>query len=142
MNALQAETSPYLRQHADNPVHWQPWGPNALQTAAQANKHIAIDNISSIATSLGAKKVAKRAFELLREQPIITHVVSDDDALIGCHRFLADHRLMVEPACGANLSAVYNGCVPLQDKRNILLIVCGGVGVTLTQLTEWSRRLS
>ena len=40
MNALQAETSPYLRQHAGNPVHWQPWGPNALQTAAQENKPI------------------------------------------------------------------------------------------------------
>ena len=25
-NLLGDETSPYLRQHKDNPVHWMPWG--------------------------------------------------------------------------------------------------------------------
>ncbi|MTB02326.1 MAG: DUF255 domain-containing protein, partial [Actinobacteria bacterium] len=29
-NRLANETSPYLRQHADNPVDWWPWGPEAL----------------------------------------------------------------------------------------------------------------
>ena len=33
-NALGAATSPYLRQHADNPVHWQQWTPEALAEAA------------------------------------------------------------------------------------------------------------
>jgi len=33
-NALAAATSPYLRQHADNPVHWQQWSPEALDEAA------------------------------------------------------------------------------------------------------------
>ncbi len=33
-NALSAATSPYLRQHADNPVHWQQWAPEALAEAA------------------------------------------------------------------------------------------------------------
>ncbi|MDI6630762.1 MAG: thioredoxin domain-containing protein, partial [Rhodococcus sp. (in: high G+C Gram-positive bacteria)] len=32
-NALGESTSPYLKQHADNPVHWQQWGPQALQSA-------------------------------------------------------------------------------------------------------------
>jgi uncharacterized protein len=32
-NALAQETSPYLRQHADNPVDWLPWGPVALARA-------------------------------------------------------------------------------------------------------------
>ncbi|UXA05792.1 thioredoxin domain-containing protein [Mycobacterium sp. SMC-2] len=34
-NTLGLATSPYLRQHADNPVHWQQWGPQALAAAAQ-----------------------------------------------------------------------------------------------------------
>jgi uncharacterized protein YyaL (SSP411 family) len=34
VNALGAATSPYLRQHADNPVHWQQWTPDALAEAA------------------------------------------------------------------------------------------------------------
>ena len=35
MNRLADETSPYLRQHKDNPVDWWPWGPAALAEAAQ-----------------------------------------------------------------------------------------------------------
>ena len=33
-NTLAEATSPYLRQHADNPVHWQQWTPEALAEAA------------------------------------------------------------------------------------------------------------
>jgi uncharacterized protein YyaL (SSP411 family) len=39
-NELDKETSPYLLQHADNPVHWQPWGTAALQRAKETNKPI------------------------------------------------------------------------------------------------------
>ncbi len=38
MNRLAGETSPYLRQHADNPVDWYPWGREALELARQADK--------------------------------------------------------------------------------------------------------
>jgi uncharacterized protein len=34
-NALASETSPYLRQHANNPVDWLPWGPPALERARE-----------------------------------------------------------------------------------------------------------
>ncbi len=34
-NELAAATSPYLRQHADNPVHWKQWGADALAEAAR-----------------------------------------------------------------------------------------------------------
>jgi hypothetical protein len=34
-NRLALETSPYLLQHQDNPVHWQPWGPAAFEEAAR-----------------------------------------------------------------------------------------------------------
>jgi uncharacterized protein YyaL (SSP411 family) len=39
-NQLGAETSPYLLQHKDNPVHWRPWGQAALAEAKAANKPI------------------------------------------------------------------------------------------------------
>ena len=35
MNRLAAETSPYLRQHADNPVDWYPWGDEAFARATE-----------------------------------------------------------------------------------------------------------
>jgi uncharacterized protein YyaL (SSP411 family) len=39
-NRLVHETSPYLRQHAHNPVDWFPWGPEALEAARRENKPI------------------------------------------------------------------------------------------------------
>lgn len=39
-NRLINETSPYLLQHAHNPVDWYPWGEEALKKAAQENKPI------------------------------------------------------------------------------------------------------
>ena len=39
-NRLGEETSPYLIQHKDNPVHWQAWGPAALAAAAAADRPI------------------------------------------------------------------------------------------------------
>ena len=35
MNRLGGESSPYLRQHADNPVHWYPWGEEARAAAIE-----------------------------------------------------------------------------------------------------------
>jgi uncharacterized protein YyaL (SSP411 family) len=39
-NRLAAETSPYLLQHAHNPVDWYPWGPEALAQAVSADRPI------------------------------------------------------------------------------------------------------
>ena len=40
MNRLAEETSPYLLQHADNPVHWYPWGEEALVRARDEDRPI------------------------------------------------------------------------------------------------------
>src|SRR3954470_17340461 len=39
-NGLAGATSPYLRQHADNPVAWHPWGEEALSLARREDKPI------------------------------------------------------------------------------------------------------
>ncbi len=41
-NELSTETSPYLLQHAQNPVHWQPWSTKALQMAKDFDKPILV----------------------------------------------------------------------------------------------------
>jgi uncharacterized protein YyaL (SSP411 family) len=41
-NRLAKETSPYLLQHAENPVDWYPWGPEALEKARSENKVILV----------------------------------------------------------------------------------------------------
>lgn len=42
MNQLQYETSPYLRQHKDNPVDWYAWKPAALERARREHKPILV----------------------------------------------------------------------------------------------------
>jgi len=41
-NHLLHESSPYLQQHAHNPVNWYPWGPEALDKARKEHKNIII----------------------------------------------------------------------------------------------------
>jgi uncharacterized protein len=41
-NALAQETSPYLRQHAENPVDWLPWGPQALAAARELDRPLLV----------------------------------------------------------------------------------------------------
>jgi uncharacterized protein YyaL (SSP411 family) len=41
-NKLIHESSPYLLQHAHNPVDWYPWGEEALQRARDENKPILV----------------------------------------------------------------------------------------------------
>src|SRR6201991_4342526 len=41
-NRLAHETSPYLLQHADNPVDWYPWGEEALQRARAEDKPLLV----------------------------------------------------------------------------------------------------
>lgn len=40
MNRLNDETSPYLLQHADNPVDWHPWGEEAFRIAREQDKPV------------------------------------------------------------------------------------------------------
>ena len=41
-NELAGETSPYLLQHAENPVHWVPWSPDALARAAREGRPVLV----------------------------------------------------------------------------------------------------
>src|SRR5438552_595318 len=42
MNRLAQETSPYLLQHAGNPVDWQPWGDEAFSQARESGKPLLV----------------------------------------------------------------------------------------------------
>lgn len=117
-------------------------GADALASSLKQGRNASIPRIASIATSLGAKMVADTAFAYAVEHGVHSHVVTDRQALDACFQFLDDHRVLVEPACGAGLSAVYEPASVLKNKRDILVVVCGGAGVTMQQLEKWNTELS
>ena len=75
-------------------------GAASLHAAMQAGHTVELERIASVAGSLGAKRVAEQALACARQHPVHSHLVSDRAALEACERFLLDHRVLVEPACG------------------------------------------
>lgn len=117
-------------------------GADSLAQSMRAGERIELPAITSVATSLGARQVCHGAIEATRDHDIRSHVVSDLEAVEACLRFLDDHRLLVEPACGASLALAY-GARPdaLAGFRCPLIVVCGGATATAQQLAAWAARL-
>jgi L-serine/L-threonine ammonia-lyase len=117
-------------------------GADSLAQSLAAGWRVELPRITSIATSLGARQVCARAFELAATHPMHSVVVSDNAAVHACHSFLQDHRVLVEPACGAALAVAYQRHAALQPFENVLVIVCGGATATAEQLRAWSAQYS
>ncbi len=102
-------------------------GAASLKKAIDARHLITLDKIESIASSLASKKVAQQALDLALKHNVQSYTVSDKEALQACHSFLNESGCLVEPACGAALSAVYQNPEFIHDADSILVMVCGGV---------------
>ncbi|PHV23487.1 serine dehydratase [Janthinobacterium sp. BJB446] len=116
-------------------------GAASLATAVAAREHVTLPAVTSIATSLAARQVCAQAFAISQTRLLHSVVVSDQAAVDACQRFITDQRLVVEPACGAALAAVYGKVQELAPYRNVLVIVCGGVTATTQQLDHWTATL-
>lgn len=113
-------------------------GAASFNRSLHAGRLVELEKISSIATSLGAKRVCEKALQWSRQHAIRSEVVSDRAALVACERFLADHRLLVEPACGATLALAYDRSPALAGFTRVLFIVCGGATATIDQIRAWT----
>ncbi|MCO7519257.1 MULTISPECIES: pyridoxal-phosphate dependent enzyme [unclassified Pseudomonas] len=111
-------------------------GAASLHAAMAAGHTVELPTIASVATSLGAKRVAEQALACTREHPVHSYLVSDREALQACEQLLLDHRLLVEPACGAALALLARP-EALAAYDNVLVIVCGGATATLEQIHTW-----
>jgi L-serine/L-threonine ammonia-lyase len=114
-------------------------GADSYAQSLAAGERIELPAITSIATSLGARRVSGQAFALAAQHPVLPVVVSDAAAVDACVRFMDDHRVVVEPACGASLALAYQQHEALADYRNVLVVVCGGVTASVAQLQAWNR---
>ncbi|AXQ47947.1 pyridoxal-phosphate dependent enzyme [Pseudomonas vlassakiae] len=114
-------------------------GAASLHAAMQAGHTVELPGIASVASSLGAKRVAEQALSCTRQHPVHCHLVSDRAALEACERFLLDHRVLVEPACGAALALAYSA-EALAGYQHVLVVVCGGATATLEQIQAWLKQ--
>jgi len=112
-------------------------GASSLASSVSAGRLVTLDRINTVATTLGAKKIAARAFQYANTRNVAPFVVTDGAAVDACLRFSKDHRILVEPACGASLSVVYGGAEGIRRARSVLVIVCGGIGVSIEKLLKW-----
>ncbi|HUF38663.1 MAG TPA: pyridoxal-phosphate dependent enzyme [Anaerolineales bacterium] len=116
-------------------------GADSFAQAMAAGELVTLPGITSIATTLGAQTVCRQALDSARRHRVTPLVVSDRQALDACIAFAEDHRVLVEPACGAALAAGYEALGPVTAHEPVLFIVCGGAAVTPGMLGEWGKEL-
>lgn len=120
-------------------------GANCLNAALKKGSQVTLPDITSVAKCLGALTVCQTTLDYIKKHKNFQSVVVEDrQAIDACLKFADDHRILVEPACGASLAAVYGDVIHnLQNEsklgpvKSALVIVCGGSSVTLAQLEKW-----
>jgi len=117
---------------------------------------VSLDGITSVATSLGALKVTPAVIQRAHRHQergedtgsgddVFSYVCTDREAVDACLKFSSDHRMLVEPACGASLAPLYSerlrskllGELRGDENSGIIVEVCGGSGVNLDLLQGW-----
>lgn len=124
-------------------------GGDSLNASVGAGELVTLPAITTIATSLGATRVAEEAFAWTRRagDGLVSAVVTDREAVVAMSRFLDDARMLVESACAATIATVYNGDLRkylgdgLSDEqwaaKKIVVVVCGGSNISLEMLEKY-----
>uniref|UniRef100_A0A8C3X7G5 L-serine dehydratase/L-threonine deaminase n=1 Tax=Catagonus wagneri TaxID=51154 RepID=A0A8C3X7G5_9CETA len=124
-------------------------GADSFNASTKAGKLVTLPRITSVAKALGVTTVTAQAMKVFQEQPVFSEVVSDQEAVAALEKFVDDEKILVEPACGAALAAVYSRvvqklqgegklCSPLSS---LVVIVCGGGNISLAQLPALKEQL-
>jgi len=106
-------------------------GAASFAAALQAGHPVTLPAMKTIANSLASARVCEAVVQSALNHSVRSALVSDAQALSACQRFAHDHRILVEPACGAALAALYETPQAVGDAQSVLVVVCGGVGVIL-----------
>ncbi|WP_211442559.1 pyridoxal-phosphate dependent enzyme [Collimonas humicola] len=117
-------------------------GAASLNAAVRAGELVSLPAITSIASTLAAKRVAAECFAWTQRHEVHSVVVSDAQAVSAALQFADQMRILVEPACGAALAVAYENLPVLAPYKRPLIVVCGGIGVSLAMLAGWKERFS
>ena len=114
----------------------------SFAASVKANKVVTLSEINTVAGTLAAKCVTRELFNWTRQHAITPLTVTDKEAVQACLRFLDNHRVLVEPACGAALAVIYKNEPALKNVASILVIVCGGIGISVDTLGKYIEDLN
>lgn len=123
-------------------------GASSFAQAWNSGELVTLPSIDSVATSLGALQVSETAIERSKSHEskslgsVTTAICTDAEAVDACLQFARDHRMLVEPACGAALAVLYSKRLRKGVEGPIVVQVCGGSGVNLELLQQWKEQLS
>ncbi|MBE7181768.1 MAG: pyridoxal-phosphate dependent enzyme [Terriglobus roseus] len=125
-------------------------GAQSLHYSLEKGELSTLPAITSLATSLGAIRVAPRAFELAHQHQddglVRSLVLSDAEACMGCWCFADDERILVEPACGVSVALAYEPerlrkAIPnFGPQSKVVIIVCGGARTSLDTLIGYREK--
>lgn len=113
-------------------------GAAKMGASLKAGVPVRLEKPVSIATSICMPVFSERMFDQMKDYPLIPEVVTDDQAARACYEFCNDHRLIVEPACGAALAVAYEKRECLKQFSKVVIEVCGGVVVSPEMLLKWT----
>jgi len=117
-------------------------GTNSFAQSLKRGELVTLENVNSVAKSLAARAVSEQALLVAKTHPVSSLVVSDKEAVVACLEFLESHKLVVEPACGAALSALSSErSAALPGTKDIVVIVCGGVCNDAEDLQHFANEL-
>ncbi|XP_017272612.1 L-serine dehydratase/L-threonine deaminase [Kryptolebias marmoratus] len=124
-------------------------GAHSLNAAMKAGELVTLPAMTSVATTLGLLRVSARTMTLVGEHVVLSEVVTDQEAVKAVERFVDDEKILVEPACGATLAAVYSGVIKrLRDEGKlprqlgpVVVVVCGGNNISMEQLQRLKKQL-
>ncbi len=117
-------------------------GADALSQAVAKKEHVTLPGITSLATSLGARKVCSRAFEYGLRDNVTTVTLSDAEAIHACRRFADEEHYVVELACGVCPALCYNGqlreLIPgFNENTTVVIVVCGGSNMSFEIMEKY-----
>lgn len=111
-------------------------GADSMSKSLEAHKIVSLPKITSIAISLGASKVAKRTFEIVKKTVDKVVTVTDEEAIRELKEILEKDKIFVEPASSCALSAAISGKIPHIQNKKVAVILSGG-NFSLEQLKAY-----
>lgn len=118
-------------------------GASSMHQSMARKKLITLPGITSAATSLGCVRVADETWKFAQRRNVHSVSMSDSDAEAGCVTLAETDRLVVELACGVNVTMCRQDYLRqalgrvIKPEEKIVIVVCGGSNVTVDMLTAW-----